>query len=88
MCLRTHTARLVAREDRLQSLDPLRVLARGYALLTDRSGHAIVSVREVDVGTPLGAWVGDGRLDVAVTAIPSASEVGVPPMPRLREQRP
>ena len=72
----------------MQSLDPLRVLARGYALLTDRSGHAIVSVREVDVGTPLRAWVGDGRLDVAVTAVPSLSEAGSPPMPRPREQRP
>ena len=87
VCLRTHDARLVARGDRLQSLDPLRVLARGYALLTDGSGHAIVSVREVAVGTPLNAWVGDGRLDVAVTSVPSPGETDAPATTRPREQR-
>jgi len=87
VCLETHDARLAARADRLRSLDPLRVLARGYALLTDRTGHAIVSVREVDVGIPLCATVGDGTLGVAVTSL-AAEEVEPPAMPRPREQRP
>ena len=88
VCLGTHAARLAAREDRLRSLDPLRVLARGYALLTDRTGHAIVSVREVDVGTMLRASVGDGTLDVAVASVPHPEQAGPPAMLRPRERRP
>ena len=87
VCLEAHEARLAARTDRLQSVDPLRVLARGYALLTDRTGHAIVSVGEVDVGTALQATVGDGTLGVTVTALSPGDEVGRPAMPRARGQR-
>ena len=88
VCLGTHDARLAAREDRLRSVDPLRVLARGYALLTDRTGHAIVSVREVEVGTMLRASVADGTLGVAVTSVPHPEQADPPAMPRPREQRP
>jgi len=88
VCLEAHDARLAARADRLRSLDPLRVLARGYALLTDRTGHAIVSVREVDVGSPLRAMVGDGTLGVAVTSLEAGDAIEPPAMPRPREQRP
>jgi exodeoxyribonuclease VII large subunit len=88
VCLEAHEARLAARTDRLQSLDPLRVLARGYALLTDRTGHAIVSVGEVDVGTALHATVGDGTLGVAVTSLAPGDDVALPAMPPARAQRP
>ena len=69
VCLGTHEARLAARHDRLQSLDPRRVLSRGYALLTGPDGHAVVSVHQAGVGMPLRALLADGSLNVAVTAV-------------------
>jgi len=51
---------------RLDALDPRRVLARGYALLTDRNGRAIVSARRVASGARLFAVLSDGRLDLRV----------------------
>ena len=58
---------LRALRERLDALDPRRVLARGYALLTGPSGHAVTSVTEVTVGTTLRAELADGSLGVAVT---------------------
>jgi exodeoxyribonuclease VII large subunit len=59
-------ARLDAMQGRLEALDPERVLARGYALLTDAAGHAVVSVAQVRPGEALEARLHDGRLGVAV----------------------
>ncbi|MEP7057575.1 MAG: exodeoxyribonuclease VII large subunit [Caldimonas sp.] len=67
-----HEAHLRASRERLQALDPRRVLARGYALLTDASGRALVSVREAAIGVRLQALLGDGRLGVDVAEIESA----------------
>jgi len=74
VCLRTHEARLAARADRLDALDPRRVLARGYALLTDLDGHAVVSTRAVGVGAALRALLDDGGLDLSVTAVVGADQ--------------
>jgi exodeoxyribonuclease VII large subunit len=85
---RTRRAALVARQReqahlgataaRLDALDPRRVLARGYALLTDRSGHAIVSARRVAVGARVFAVLADGRLDLAVRGNPDADDAAHP----------
>ena len=57
---------------RLQALDPAQVLQRGYAWVTDESGHAVVSVREMQVGARLRAVLADGTAAVTVTDIAPA----------------
>ncbi len=63
-------ARLTARIDhldvRLRAVDPGRVLARGFALLTDPDGHPLGSVARLEVGQGVVARLHDGsaRLDV------------------------
>lgn len=51
---------------RLQALDPRRVLARGYAWVTDEEGHALVSARQLVPGQRVTAVWADGsaRADV------------------------
>ncbi len=51
---------------RMESLDPRRVLARGYAWLTDGAGRAIVSAREVSPGEEIGAVLADGVIEARV----------------------
>ena len=57
---------------RLQALDPAQVLQRGYAWVTDELGHAVVSVREVQVGARLRAVLADGTAAVTVTDVAPA----------------
>lgn len=55
----------------LHSLSPLGTLARGFAILRESSGGAIVrSVAQVSPGQPLRAQVADGGFDVRVEASP------------------
>ncbi len=54
---------------RLQSVDPQRVLARGYAWLADPAGRAVTSVRHVAVGAELRAVLADGAATVQVTDV-------------------
>ena len=67
--LARHEARLEATSGRLEALDPTRVLARGYALLTDRESHAVTSAAQVAEGASLTAHLGDGRLAVSVERV-------------------
>ena len=57
---------------RLQALDPAQVLQRGFAWVTDESGHAVVSVREMQIGARLRAVLADGTAAVTVTDIAAA----------------
>jgi len=50
-------------------LDPRKVLARGYAWLSDRDGAPVMSVHRIAVGAPLRAVLHDGSADVLVTGI-------------------
>jgi exodeoxyribonuclease VII large subunit len=62
--------RIESREAKLQALDPVRVLGRGYALLTigdDR--RAVTSVDALAPGTRIGARLRDGELDLDITAV-------------------
>ena len=54
---------------RLRSVDPQRVLARGYAWLADPTGRAVTSVRQVVVGAELRALLADGAATVQVTDV-------------------
>ena len=52
---------------RLELLDPRLVLQRGYALLTDTSGQAVISIRQAQPGDALRATLSDGAVDVTVS---------------------
>jgi exodeoxyribonuclease VII large subunit len=53
---------------RLELLDPQQVLQRGYALLSDASGHVLTSARAAHPGDAVRARLADGTLDLLVTA--------------------
>lgn len=53
---------------RLESANPRAILQRGYAYLTDRQGHALVSVRDVTPGAAVRAQLADGWLEARVSA--------------------
>ncbi|MFM9916228.1 MAG: exodeoxyribonuclease VII large subunit [Rhizobacter sp.] len=56
-------------EVRLRGLDPAGVLRRGYAWLSDDSGHALVSVSQLSVGRSVQAVLSDGVAAAQVTAV-------------------
>jgi exodeoxyribonuclease VII large subunit len=68
--LRQHVHRHVERVDRaelrLGLLDPHLVLQRGYAMLTDSAGRAVVSVKQAKPGDALKATLADGAVDLTV----------------------
>jgi exodeoxyribonuclease VII large subunit len=51
---------------RLDLLDPRLVLQRGYALLTDLDGTAIVRAAQTRTGQALRATLADGEVDLTV----------------------
>ena len=53
---------------RLESVNPALVLARGYALLTDVEGKAIISKKQTHMGQPVRATLEDGEVDLTVVA--------------------
>jgi exodeoxyribonuclease VII large subunit len=77
---REHHAQLLqAAAQRLEALDPHRVLARGYAWMTDGQGRPVVSVQAVAPGARLDSVWADGSARVEVLdvrprdpALPSA----------------
>ncbi|MEZ6140689.1 MAG: exodeoxyribonuclease VII large subunit [Zavarzinella sp.] len=46
--------------DRLVGVNPLAVLTRGYSVTTNRAGHAVRSIQEVQEGEEIITTVGDG----------------------------
>ncbi len=61
-----HLATLAAR---LDALDPRRVLARGYAWLSDADGRALTSTSQAAPGQRIEATLADGRLSASVTEV-------------------
>lgn len=57
-----------ALQNRLYALDPQRVLERGYAWLSDASGHAVTKASQASVGATLDVVLADGRLQVDVAS--------------------
>lgn len=64
--LRAQAERVDRAELRLGLLDPRLVLQRGYAMLTDSAGRAVVSTAQASPGDALKATLADGTLDVTV----------------------
>jgi exodeoxyribonuclease VII large subunit len=65
--LRAKRARVVAQRAQLRALDPLAILARGYAVLSDPdSGRVVSDVAEATPGRRLQARVSDGTFNVRV----------------------
>jgi exodeoxyribonuclease VII large subunit len=67
-----HASRLESAAIRLAGIDPHRVLARGYALLTDGRGRPMTSVAAMAVGDRVVAIVRDGRAGLVVASIESS----------------
>ena len=65
--LQSERERLDRAELRLQTVDPHRVLRRGYAWLSDTEGHAITSAQGLLAGQPVRATLSDGTVDLTVT---------------------
>ncbi len=61
--------RLAMLEGRLAALDPRRVLARGYAWLSDDRGVPITTVSALSAGQQVRAELADGQVQAAVTAV-------------------
>ncbi len=55
---------------RLESLDPKLVLQRGYAWLTDESGHALTSTGQFKSGEQVTATLADGQVELKVLQAP------------------
>jgi exodeoxyribonuclease VII large subunit len=64
--LHTEQSRLAALGGRLGSLDPTRVLARGYAFVLDEQQRAVTSAHAVRAGQPLALRWHDGSAKVRV----------------------
>ena len=54
---------------KLQALDPMRVLLRGYARTTDKTGHTVDSVNCVNIEDEIRVAVADGVIAAKVTAV-------------------
>lgn len=62
----TENARLTDLSGRLDAMSPLKVIARGYAVLTHEDGHVVRSVQEAELHETLTARVSDGTLRLSV----------------------
>ncbi len=61
-----HAQRCERLELRLAALDPHRVLERGYAWLSDESGHALTRVGQLSAGQAVQATLADGSVGLVV----------------------
>jgi exodeoxyribonuclease VII large subunit len=73
--------RLGAAVEKLAALSPLRVLARGYAVVRRPDGGTLTRAGEAAVGDRLAVQLRDGRLDVTVDAVAEGAGVGLGPAP-------
>lgn len=51
---------------KLDALNPMKVLSRGYAVVQDSQGKIIRSIKDTEVGQNLDIQISDGRLDCIV----------------------
>lgn len=65
-----HTQRCERLELRLAAMDPHRVLERGYAWLSDESGHALTRVGQLSAGQAVQATLADGSVGMVVRSLP------------------
>ena len=62
-----HRVRSERLQTALESLSPLAILDRGYALIFDSEGKLLKSASQVQVGDPISARLAHGSLDASVT---------------------
>lgn len=74
--IRDRSDRMASLAGRLDAMSPLKVLSRGYAIVTHADdGRAVRDAREVQPGDDLHVRVGEGKLNARVTSTePSGSE--------------
>ncbi|MBP7756910.1 MAG: hypothetical protein KA058_00195, partial [Anaerolineaceae bacterium] len=60
-------SRLVGLASRLEALNPLAILERGYAVVTTEAGQVVRRPVDVQAGQPLVVQVADGKFGVQVT---------------------
>jgi exodeoxyribonuclease VII large subunit len=60
--LRETRARLEGAAARLESVSPLAVLQRGYAVVSDAAGHPLTSAAAISPGTHLSLRFADGEV--------------------------
>ena len=68
--------RFVKLTSALDAMSPLRVLARGYAIATDRDDNIIRSVEELSVGQTLRVHFFDGSADCTLEDLQRSKEYG------------
>ena len=51
---------------KLDALNPMKVLARGYAVAQDSQGRIVKSIKETEVGQNLDIQLSDGLLECTV----------------------
>jgi len=67
--LKSAQARLLNLRERLDGLDPVRVLRRGYALIQDAQGALVTSIKQVKLGQDVAVQVADGSFDAQVQRV-------------------
>jgi exodeoxyribonuclease VII large subunit len=68
--------RIASLVGRLDAMSPLKVLARGYAIVTREDGRAVRDAREVGKGDAIHVRVADGAFEAEVTSAPDEEEDG------------
>lgn len=71
-------ARRQGLQNRLQALNPIAILQRGYVLLQREDGSLLNSTRRVKPGDRLSAQLWDGTLDVRVDGVQPSGEASPP----------
>lgn len=59
--------RIQSTVSRLKAANPLEIISRGYAKITDSTEHNITSIEQVDVGDCIRINISDGYLDATIT---------------------
>ena len=61
--------RLSSATGRLEAVNPLAVLSRGYGMVSDGEGGVVKSVKSLNAGDRISVRVSDGRIDAVVDSV-------------------
>ena len=67
--LRPYETTLARGAAQLDALSPLKVLARGYAIVRDGEGHVVSEAHDVQVGNEVSVLLGSGGIKASVTEL-------------------
>jgi exodeoxyribonuclease VII large subunit len=74
--MESQRTRLLNLGERLDALDPRRVLQRGYALIQDENGVLISAIRQVKLSQEVAVRMADGSFDAQVRRISPDKKAG------------